>query len=56
MVSKARRYLENLILTDKVTDDYDLAIISYALSKTGSIHAYKAYTKLEKLAVKTQGK
>ncbi|XP_060573011.1 CD109 antigen-like isoform X2 [Ruditapes philippinarum] len=54
MVSKARRYLENLILTDKVTDDYDLAIISYALSKTGSIHAYKAYTKLEKLAVKTQ--
>ncbi|XP_053374571.1 CD109 antigen-like isoform X1 [Mercenaria mercenaria] len=52
-VSRARTYLENAVRSDRITDAYDLAIVSYALSKSGSIYAYKTYTKLDKLAVKT---
>ncbi|XP_045170199.2 CD109 antigen-like [Mercenaria mercenaria] len=52
-IVKARTYLEDAVRNDKVTDGYDLAIISYALSKSGSIYAYNSWTKLDKLAVKT---
>ncbi|XP_053374577.1 CD109 antigen-like isoform X2 [Mercenaria mercenaria] len=52
-IAKARKYLEDAVRGDKVTDGYDLAIISYALSKSGSIYAYNSWTKLDKLAVKT---
>ena len=55
-MAKARVYLENAVRTDKLDDPYELAIISYALSKSGSIYAYKAWTKLEKMAVRTNGK
>ena len=36
-------------------DMYDLAIVSYALSRAGSGIAYVVYRKLEKFATKTKG-
>jgi hypothetical protein len=38
-----------------VTDAYDLAIVTYALSKAGSADAYRAYTKLDKMATTIAG-
>ncbi|XP_060578353.1 CD109 antigen-like isoform X2 [Ruditapes philippinarum] len=52
-VVKARTYLENAVRSDTLNDPYELSIVSYALSKSGSIHSYKAWTKLEKMAVRT---
>ncbi|XP_060607320.1 CD109 antigen-like isoform X2 [Ruditapes philippinarum] len=50
----ARRFLERAVYNDNVTDIYDLAIVSYALSRTGSVRSYVTYKRLERLATRTR--
>jgi hypothetical protein len=54
-IGKTRYFLETAVNHDNVTDIYDLAIVSYALSRTGSAKAYVTYKRLEKLATRTRG-
>lgn len=52
-LTNVRTYLENGVANNNITNAYDLAIVSYALSATGSAKAYLAYTRLRNFALKT---
>ncbi|XP_053387212.1 C3 and PZP-like alpha-2-macroglobulin domain-containing protein 8 [Mercenaria mercenaria] len=52
-ITKARVYLENAVINNNITDIYDLAIVSYALSKSGSAKAFLTYKQLKNLATRT---
>ncbi|KAL4237648.1 hypothetical protein ACF0H5_002362 [Mactra antiquata] len=52
-IANAVSYLEQRVVADKITDTYDLAVVTYALGLSGSSQGYPAYRKLDKMAVTT---
>lgn len=54
-ITNAISYLQQKIIADKITDTYDLAVVTYALGLAGSPNGYAAYTKLNKMSITTSG-
>ncbi|KAL4237870.1 hypothetical protein ACF0H5_002580 [Mactra antiquata] len=54
-IANAVSYLEQRVVADKITDMYDLAVVTYALGLSGSSQGYPAYRKLDKMAITTSG-
>ncbi|KAL4237869.1 hypothetical protein ACF0H5_002579 [Mactra antiquata] len=54
-IANAVSYLEQRVVADRITDMYDLAVVTYALGLSGSSQGYAAYRKLDKMAITTSG-